>query len=393
MIIERDIVQTLEKRLKEPCPLQVVLGPRQVGKTTALQQLIRRWSHPSHYATADLPSPPDSHWIQTQWQMARQLIRHPRRAGLLVLDEVQKVSRWSEVVKALVDEDRRERIPLRVVLLGSSSLQVRKGAQESLAGRFELLFCPHWSYEECRKAFGWKLEEWLYFGGYPGSARMRRSQDRWSLYIRESLVESVLARDVLHLSPVLKPALLRQLFSTVVRCPAQILSYNKMLGSLQDAGNTVTLAHYLQLLSNAYLVTGLQQWHGGAMRVKGSIPKIVVWNNALINGMTGIHLKETRRQTDVWGHLVENAVGAHLLNHAVSEGFEVYYWRHGNDEVDYVIRKGNALLALEVKSGERVRRSGLGTFLQRWPKAKTMIVGTGGIPFPHFFSVSPKEWF
>lgn len=391
--IERGIVTELWRRLTgSPNFLQIVVGPRQVGKTTASQQVLRKWKGPQHYASADLPSPPDAYWIQAQWEIARQEARQHRKKTLLVLDEVQKIPRWSEVVKAMVDEDRWKHFLIRAVLLGSSSLHIHRGSRESLAGRFELLFCPHWTWPECRRAFGWSLDEWLFYGGYPGAAPLVRTPKQWSRFISESLIESVLSRDVLQLAPVVKPALLRQLFMLAVHSHAQILSYNKMLGQLQDAGNTVTLAHYLNLLSSAYLVSGLSQWTGGIARVRASSPKLVVWNNALVTALAGGSFREMRPRRDLWGRLVENAVGAHLLNHDPGSFRNVYYWRQGNSEIDYVLHQGEALLAIEVKTGAKPSSRGLDPFRRQYPRAKALVVGTGGIPLEKFFSVPPETW-
>lgn len=392
MMIERSLVKTLRQRLGGARPLiHIVVGPRQVGKTTAVEQVQRRWKGPTFYASADLPSPPDAYWIQSQWQAARQKVIDQKRPVLLILDEVQKISRWGDVVKACFDEDRRARRAVRAVLLGSAALHVQRGAQESLAGRFELHFCPHWSWPESRKAFGWSLDQWIFYGGYPGAAPMIRDPARWSHYITNALIESVLARDVLQLATVVKPALLRQLFRLATHQPAQMLSYNKMLGQLQDAGNTVTLAHYLQLLSSAYLVSGLNVWSGGIARHRASSPKLVVWNNALINAWPGQTLDALRSKPESWGRLVENAVGGHLLNNA--ENGPIFYWREGDLEVDYVLERAGQLLALEVKSGRPRSAGGLAAFQKRYPKSKAFVIGSGGIPLEQFFSVHPSSWF
>jgi len=388
-IIERAVVGVLAKRVRSgPNLVQIVVGPRQVGKTTAIRQVLDRWKGPSHYASADLPAPPDTAWIRGQWEVAR-LEARTRKTTLLVLDEVQKVERWADVVKALYEEDRRERRPIRACVLGSSSLDVQKAAHESLAGRFELHFCPHWSFSECREAFGWSLDEWLFYGGYPGAAQLVRSRERWAAYVADSLVESVLSRDVLGLANVAKPALLRRLFMLAVRAPARIVSFNKMLGQLQDAGNTVTLAHYLELLSQAFLVSGLDLWTAGAIRSRASSPKLIVWNNALVTALSGLSLRETRAQGDLWGRLVENAVGAHLLN-ARSPAMTVHYWRDRDDEVDYVVQEGTRVIALEVKTGRPAPR-GLAAFSARHPRAKTLVVGTGGLPLEVFFCRAPGD--
>jgi predicted AAA+ superfamily ATPase len=388
-IIERSLVPALTRRLRGgPNLLQIVVGPRQVGKTTAIRQVADAWAGPSHYASADLPAPPDAAWVQAQWEVARVEARSGQGTALLVLDEVQKVERWADVVKGLFEEDRHERRRLRVVLLGSSSLDVQQGAHESLAGRFELHFSPHWSWSECREAFGWTLDQWLYYGGYPGAARLVRSHDRWSAYVADSLVESVLSRDVLQMAAVSKPALLRQLFMLAVRSPARIVAYNKMLGQLHDAGNTVTLAHYLELLSRAFLVSGVGQFTAGVLRSRASSPKLIAWNDALVTSLSGLSFGQARRQTELWGRLVENAVGAHLLNLA-GPGQRLHYWREGDDEVDFVLESGQKVLGLEVKSGRPRTTTGLQAFLRRHPGAKSLIVGSGGLSFEKFFSRDP----
>ncbi len=267
------------------------------------------------------------------------------------------------------------------------------GADESLAGRFELLFCPHWSWKECQKAFGWTLEDWIFYGGYPGSAEYLGNLDRWKTYITHSLIDSVLGRDVLHLANVSKPALLRQLFMIATQMPSQIISYNKMLGQLQDAGNTVTLAHYLTLFNEAFLIAGLPLWSGGLLRVKASSPKIVLWNNALISASSRYTPKDLDARRDVRGRWIENAAGAHLLNYASAGLYRVYYWREGNHEVDFVVEKGSKLFALEIKSG-RASASirGMPLFLKKYPHAQPLVIGEGGIPLEKFFAVPPQDF-
>ena len=390
--IERPLVAALLKRLQAGHqPVQIVLGPRQVGKTTALEQVIARWEGPSHYATADLPAPPDAMWIDSQWRVARQLAAKQRKRTLLVLDEVQKVPRWSEVVKALYDEDKRARSLVRVVILGSSSLHVEQGAKESLAGRYELHFCPHWTFPECHAAFGWSLDQWLFWGGYPGAAPLVRDPKRWARFVGDALVEPVLSRDVFQLAPVLKPALMRQLFMLAVHSPAQVISYTKMLGQLQDAGNTVTLAHYLSLLSSAFLVSGLNQWSGsGVIRQRASSPKLIAWNNALVTALSGLTYAQARARPDFWGRLVENAVGAHLLNHGFSRA--TGYWQKAHAEVEFVVSVGTRATALEVKSGHDGHSEGLAQFQREHPKVATRVIGTGGVPLEQFFSGPPEGW-
>ncbi|MBI5478866.1 MAG: DUF4143 domain-containing protein [Deltaproteobacteria bacterium] len=387
---DRPLVTVLEKRLRRPpALLQVLVGARQVGKTTAARAVAARWPGPVHVAAADLPLPPGPEWVETQWVLARRLLG--RRRVLLVLDEVQKVRGWSESVKALWDEDRARGHSLSVLLLGSSALLLSRGATESLAGRFFLHRCPHWSFEESRQAFGWDLDRWLFFGGYPGAAALVDEEPAWRAYVADSLVETVLSRDVMALQTIVKPALLRHLFMLAASFPAQVLSYTKMLGQLQDAGNTTTLAHYLRLLEAAFMASGLERFSAGRARSRGSSPKLVLWNNALVNAVGLRSFREARLDPSYWGRLVENAVGAHLLNGLQGVTYEVTYWRERDEEVDFVVRGAGALWAIEVKSGRPGRLAGLHAFRRRHPRAVPLVVGTGGLPLEEFFASDPQD--
>jgi predicted AAA+ superfamily ATPase len=390
--------RTLVKELavacrRRPALIQVIAGPRQVGKTTAAAQLVRLLGWPNVLAAADLPLPPGPEWIETQWQLARTLKPSAGQKVLLVLDEVQKVRGWSEVVKNLWDEEKRIRGKVLPILLGSSALLVQKGLTESLSGRFFLHRCPHWSWSECREAFRWSLPQWIYFGGYPGAARMVRTESAWKRYVADSLIETVLSRDVLQLQTITKPALLRHLFALAAAYPAQILSYNKMLGQLQDAGNTTTLANYLRLLETAYLVSGLELFSRGKVRQRGSSPKFVLWNNALINSLSLLSRKQAMADRGWWGRLVENAVGAHLTNGLYGPDWDIAYWRDGDAEVDFVVAHGDRIWALEVKTGRPGKLSGLDVFRARYPKAKLWLVGSNGIKLEDFFNAPALEWF
>ena len=389
---ERSVVlEVLHRLRRQPELLQIIVGPRQVGKTTAVRQVAAQWAGAVRYAAADLPLPPGPEWITSQWELARKDL--VGGTGLLILDEVQKVAGWSDVVKAHWDEDRTAGHGLKVILLGSSALLLAKGFSESLAGRFFLHRIPHWSLSECRQAFGWDLDRWLFFGGYPGAAPLVDDETAWRAYIADALIETVLARDVLAMHSVGKPTLLRHLFALAAAFPAQVLSYNKMLGQIQEAGNTTTLSHYLRLLETAFLVSGLERFSAGQARSRGSSPKLILWNNALVNAIGLRSFRETRSESDRWGRLVENAVGAHLLNHLQGLPYEITYWRHRNDEVDFLVRTGRALHAVEVKSGRPGALPGLGAFLKLHPGARPLIVGTGGISLEEFFTRDPRGLF
>lgn len=374
--------------------LQVLAGPRQTGKTTLIRQVLREWGEAAHYASADEPTLRDRTWLVAQWEAARAVARDAGPSGaVLALDEIQKIPAWAETVKGLWDEDAARGLPLRVVVLGSAPLLVQRGLSESLAGRFEILPVPHWSFAEMRDAFGFSLEDYLYFGGYPGGAALTGEPDRWRRYILDSLVETTISRDVLLLTRVDKPALLRQLFQLACSYSGQILSYTKMLGQLQDAGNATTLAHYLRLLHGAGMVTGLPRYSGSAVRQRGSIPKLQVFNTALITAPSGLSPQEARGEREFWGRLVESAVGAHLVNAEAVGLCAVYYWRHGDHEVDFVVHAGKHLLAIEVKSGRRREAlPGLDRFLNEYPRARPLVVGEDGVPLERFLTRNVVDW-
>jgi len=395
MPYQRPQAAVLRARLREPRRfIQVVAGPRQVGKSTLVQSVAEALGGPFRYASADEPSLRGADWIAQQWEAARLSAAEAGEAGaLLVLDEVQKISGWSETVKRLWDEDTRRKRPLRVVALGSAPLLIARGLTESLAGRFEMLHLPHWSYAEMREAFGWSLDQYLFHGGYPGAAPLVDDPKRWARYVADSLIETSISRDVLLLSRVDKPALLRRLFELACRYSGQVLSYTKMLGQLQDAGNATTLAHYLDLLGGAGMVTGLQKYAGDAARQRGSSPKLQVLNTALMAVMSDMSPAEARADREFWGRLVESAVGAHLANAATAGDCSLYYWRERNSEVDFVVKAGRRLLAIEVKSGRApVAHSGLAAFAGAFKPQRSLLVGGDGIPVEEFLAQPIAHW-
>lgn len=392
---ERSQAKELERRLREPRRfIQVVAGPRQVGKTTLVEQVVRRLRLPAVSVSADEPALADTAWLAAQWERARLEAGGSKRGALLVLDEAQKIRGWSETVKRLWDEDTRAKRAVKVVLLGSAPLLMQQGLTESLAGRFEQIRLPHWSLAEMRAAFGFDLERFLYFGGYPGAAPLVREPGRWRRYLLDSLIETTISRDVLLMSRVDKPALLRRLFELGCRYSGQVLSYTKMLGQLQDAGNTVTLAHYLELLSGAGMVTGLQKFAGDIARQRGSSPKFQVLNTALQTAQSDRTVEESAKDPEFRGRLVESAVGAHLANAAAMGRCELFYWREGHREVDFVIRAGRKVVALEVKSGRLAGRlGGLAEFNDSFRPKRTLLVGGDGIPVETFLLKPVESWF
>lgn len=382
----------LARRLAEPRRfIQVVAGARQVGKTTLVQQVIEHARLPARFASADEPTLRGPDWVARQWEAAR--LAPGAEGGILVLDEIQKASGWSEAVKRLWDEDSRAGRPLKVVLPGSAPLLVEQGLTESLAGRFEVLRLPHWSFVEMAAAFGFTLEEYVYFGGYPGAAPLIGEPERWRRYILDTLVETTIARDVLLLTRVDKPALLRRLFELGCRYSGQVLSFTKMLGQLHDAGNTTTLAHYLELLAGAGLLTGLGKYSGSAVRQRASSPKLQVLNTALMSAQSGIGFDEARTDREFWGRLVETAVGAHLANAAATGHCELFYWRERNREVDFVARAGRVVAAIEVKAGRRRDAlPGISAFAAQFKPQRRLLVGGDGIALDEFLTMPVTRW-
>ena len=374
--------------------MQVVAGPRQVGKTTLVQQVVEVSGLPARFASADEPTLRGAEWVAQQWEAARLAAKDAgKRGAVLVLDEIQKIPGWSETVKRLWDEDTRKRCTLKVVVLGSTPLLIAQGLTESLAGRFELLHLPHWSFAEMRATFGWSLDNYLFYGGYPGAAPLIREPKRWARYIVDSLIETSISRDVLLLTRVDKPALLRRLFELACRYSGQILSYTKMLGQLQDAGNATTLAHYLDLLAGAGMVCGLRKYAGDAARQRGSSPKLQVMNTALLTAQTGLTLKQARADREFWGRLTESAVGAHLANAAAGGECDLYYWRERNREVDFVIETGRRLTAVEVKSGRAPRaHSGTAAFTSAFKSRRSLLVWGDGIALDEVLGQPVAHW-
>ena len=376
--------------------MQVVAGARQVGKTTIINQFLDSYPHDSIYESADSVTGSSRAWLEQVWNSARLRIRAGSPEVLLVIDEVQKLPDWSELVKKLWDEDSRSKANIKVILSGSSRLLIEKGLTESLHGRFELIQVPHWSFPEMREAFGFSLEEYIYFGGYPGPAPLIQEEKRWKSYLRDSIIETSISRDILMLTTITKPALLRQLFELGAAYSSQVLPFNKMLGSLTDAGNTVTLSHYLELLDQARFLGGLQKYSGSTQRSRSSSPKLQVYNNALFAAMCGKSFSESKAAPDLWGRFVESCVGSHLVNSCMESGLTLNYWRDGNDEVDFVISEGDRLCGIEVKSGRRLSNKGMDVFKQRYPSAKVYVVssqaaeGSGCIRLEDFLTLSPE---
>ena len=387
-MIIRSQSNDLIMRLQEPRrTIQVVAGPRQVGKTTLVKQVLQQLSTPSRFFNADGVEPDDKDWIAARWEEVRALMHFNQyQEMVLVIDEVHKINNWSEQVKREWDADTFNDVNIKVVLLGSSRLLLKKGLTESLAGRFEMLSMTHWSFQEMQEAFGWDINQYVYFGGYPGSAPYVNNEARWRKYMRESIIAPAIEKDVLQTTYIYKPALMHQLFHLGCAYSGELLSYNKMLGLLQDAGNATTLVNYLEVLGESKLLTGLPKYVMDASRKYRTIPKLQVYNNALLTALTeGISFEKVFTDPQLWGRWVESAVGCYLLDKADELDCDLFYWREDNEEVDFVLRRADKLLAIEVKSGKRQSNSGLSTFRQMYNPQHSLVVGGQALPLEDLF--------
>lgn len=392
---KRPVFQVVKSRLNEPRKfIQVISGPRQVGKTTLVKQLLDDIDIPSLYITADNVDPYDFTWIESQWNAARfQKKKIGSNDFILVIDEVQKVGNWSEAVKAQWDNDTFENHSIKLILLGSSQLMLQKGLSESLAGRFEINPLLHWTFNEMHEAFGFSEDQYILFGGYPGSVDLINDEVRWKSYIRDSLIETTISKDIFQISRIDKPALLKRLFELGCLYSGQILSFSKILGQLRDAGNTTTLSHYLQLLDNAGLLSGIEKFYIEKIRQRASSPKWMVQNTALMSATSGESFIQIRQQSGKWGRYVESGVGAHLLNFSKQGNYKLYYWTDSRHEVDFIMERGGKIIALEVKSGGSRKMSGLNFFKKRFNSDKIYLIGKSGIPWEDFIKINPVELF
>jgi uncharacterized protein len=387
----------IQKRLQnEPRRfIQVIYGPRQVGKTTLVRQIIKDLNYQYSLVAADAIPASDQVWIAQQWENAR--VRQqlsPETPYLLVIDEVQKIDNWSEQVKSEWDRDTLEERDIRVILLGSSRLMLQQGLTESLAGRFEAMYLGHWSYAEMKEAFGLTPAQYIWYGGYPGAITLKDDEDRWKSYVRDSLLETSISRDILMLTRVDKPALMKRLFEIGSAYSGQVLSFTKVMGQLADAGNTTTLTNYLELLNEAGLLGGLEKYSPNLVRKRSSSPKFMVHNTAIMSGISNETFETLQADHRAWGRWVESAVGAHLINQAFKDKrISIYYWREGNDEVDFVVEYKKRVIALEVKTSKVGGLAGLNSFSKIHRPEKALVIGTDGIPWEEFLQMNVLDLF
>ena len=394
-MIRRNQLEIVKSRMNETRKfIQVLMGPRQVGKTTMMKQLTEEVETDTISVSADGVINSNWLWIQQIWENARIHLKNTVNNELiLIIDEIQKLDNWSEIVKEQWDFDTKENNNIKVILLGSSRLMIQKGLTESLAGRFEVTYLGHWSFSEMEEAFGWNVNQYIYYGAYPGAASLIHQEERWKNYIKDALIETSISKDILMMTRVDKPAVLKRLFELGCLYSGQILAYTKLLGELQDAGNTTTLSHYLTLLSDSGLLGATEKYAGNVIRKRASKPKFQVFNNALLTAQDDLTYEKALSDTKIWGRLAESAIGAHLLNNAITNNYTVYYWREKNDEVDFILERKKNLIALEVKTGRKSENKGMRVFAETFKPKKVLLIGTGGIGIETFLRMNPGDLF
>lgn len=387
--------QIIKSRLEENRKfIQVVMGARQIGKSTVVRQVLKDIDIPFQFFSADNVPATNTAWISNCWAAVRSLKENKGwESAILVIDEIQKIANWSEAVKKEWDADTFNDNNIKVLLLGSSRVLLEKGLSDSLAGRFEEIRMTHWTYNEMKECFGVTLDQYIFYGGYPGAATLLNDNDRFEQYIQSSIIDATINKDILMDAPIGKPALLKQTFELGAAYSGNLLSLNKMLGSLQDSGNTSTLAGYINLLNDSGLLCGLQKYSVDMSRRRASIPKFQVYNNALKMVYTPLTFEQAVLDRKAWGHIFESAIGAYLVSQAFANRFEVYYWRERNDEVDFILRKKGSLIAIEVKSNAEKTTQGLEKFKQLFNPKASFIIGDGGIGVEEFFSMDINKLF
>ena len=392
---KRSEYQLIKRRLEEPRKfLQVVMGPRQVGKSTVVKQVLQDLDIPYQHFSADNVPNSDSSWIENCWEAVRQIKENKGlQTIILVIDEIQKIVNWSESVKKEWDKDTFDDIDIKVLLLGSSRVLLERGLSESLAGRFEEIRMTHWSYLEMKDCFGFSLNQYIFYGGYPGAASLIDDYDRYLQYVQSSIIDATINKDILMDTPIAKPALLRQTFELGAAYSGQLLSLTKMLGELQDAGNTVTLSGYINLLNDSGLLRGVQKYSVDMARRRASVPKFHVYNNALKTVYTSQTFDQVILDRKLWGHIFESAIGAYIVSQSFVHRFEVFYWREKQYEVDFVLRKNGVLVAIEIKSNNEKNTKGLDQFKQLFNPKSAFIVGDGGVSVEDFLTMDLRKLF
>lgn len=394
MYKRRHFIELKSRLLENRNKIQVLSGPRQVGKSTLIKQVLKEIDLPYLLVSADDVSSDNSNWITETWNTARSMMKIKKHETfILVIDEIHKIKNWSEAVKKEWDADTYNDLELRVVILGSSRLLIKDGLTESLTGRYELIRMSHWSYDEMRDAFGFDLEHYIYFGGYPGGASLINNERRWRQYMKDGIIAPAIEKDILLTKVVYKPQLMKQLFELGCTYSGEEISLTKLLGQLQDVGNVTTLANYMTTLDESRLLCGMQKYANDNARKYNSIPKMMVYNTALLSALSNSNFEKTYTTPNVWGRWVESAIGSYLLNKADELDYKLYYWRENNNEVDFVLEQNKQCVAIEVKSGKRTTNNGITIFSNKFHPRHSFIVGNGGIPVEDFLTLDLENLF
>lgn len=370
------VKERLTERLDEPAPgrVQILTGPRQVGKTHILLDSAARWRESALYLAADAPESSLPGWWELQWQRTLQMAG--RGKSVLFVDEAHYLPQWSPVIKSAIDEVYRKKLPLHIVITGSATLPLGSGAREAMTGRFERIELRQWNPRDLAEAFSLDRDEaiecFIRFGSFPGGMSLISDIPRWKAYIRDSIIDPAVGRDILMREQVRKPALLRQIFAVCTGHPSEILSLAKIAGALSDAGTLETIAHYLGLLEEAYLIASVRKYSAREVRRRSSPPKIVPLSNALTAASRSGDPPLPARDPAPWGRWVENA----CIAFAIGCGQKVHYWREEPLEVDFVLIGSWGKWAIEIKTGELGSRdmAGLLTFCRRWPEFRPLVL-------------------
>ena len=389
------IYETIRQFLEETRNSMLVLtGPRQVGKTTLITHLLKSLNTPSLYTQASEAAGQSTQWISEKWQTARLQLNNTKATEfILVIDEVQRIEGWSKTIKEEWDYDTRNKINLKMVILGSSRLQLINWINEGLKKQTTIIHVPHWSFTQMQETFDFSLEQYLWFGGYPGAAKKIKNEKNWRNYLLNTLIEPSISKDVYMTGRIDKPAMLHRLFEIGCRYSGQIVSLTKILRQLQNGGNTTTLANYIKLLDSAGILTALNKSSLKSESQRASIPKLQVYNNGLTNALKPIKFKSALLNPIQWGHVCESAIGAHLVNHAISENYRVEYWRDRNAEVDYVVQYKDKKIGIEIKNKVMPKTSGAKLFTQELNPYKMLSIGDKGIPISEFLKMNPIDMF
>ena len=394
---KRAQLSVLESRMAESRrTIHVVMGPRQVGKSTMIDQFVEHTSVPYSLFSADGVGKTNTDWISEKWYEVRtKMMLYGENEHILIIDEIQKIAGWSETVKKEWDQDTRDKRNLKVILLGSSRLLIQKGLEESLEGRYETLMMGYWEWEEMREAFGFTMEQFIYFGGFPGLAPYINDEDRWRRMMEDSIISPILNRDILDIEEIRNPSLLRQVFEIGSMYSSQEISLNKMQGVV-NSGTVPTISSYLRILDETMLVKPLYKYDNSTIKTRNSVPKMQAYNNAFRNSYCQHTFEEAVMNKVEWGRQVESAVGAYLAGRSVIDGFQLLFWRdEKKNECDYVLKKGESLIAIEVKSGHADNIEGYLAFKNRFGRniVNSFIVGPEGLPLEDFFKLNIPSFF